>query len=92
MLNADQKRVYDRITGHLLHQQKHEDSQCQCSDLKPLQMFVSEVGGTGKSFLIEAIRRFVKNTWPGLDNTTAVAAPTGLAACNVSGVTTYQLF
>ena len=68
MLNADQKRVYDRITGHLLHQQKHEDSQCQCSDLKPLQMFVSGVGGTGKSFLIEAIRTFVKNTWPGLDN------------------------
>ena len=92
MLNADQKRVYDRITGHLLHQQKHEDSQCQCGDLKPLQMFVSGVGGTGKSFLIEAIRTFVKNTWPGLDNTTAVAAPTGLAACNVSGVTTYQLF
>ena len=92
MLNVDQKWVYDRITGHLLHQQKHEDSQCQCSDLKPLQMFVSGVGGTGKSFLIEAIRTFVKNTWPGLDNTTAVAAPTGLAACNVSGVTTYQLF
>ena len=92
MLNADQKRVDDRITGHLLHQQKHEDSQCQCSNLKPLQMFVSGVGGTGKSFLIEAIRTFVKNTWPGLDNTTAVAAPTGLAACNVSGVTTYQLF
>ena len=92
MLNADQKRVYDGITGHLVHQQKHEDSQCQCSDLKPLQMFVSGVGGTGKSFLIEAIRTFVKNTWPGLDNTTAVAAPTGLAACNVSGVTIYQLF
>ena len=92
MLNADQKRVYDRITGHLLHQQKHEDSQCQCSDLKPLHIFVSGVGGTGKSFLIEAIRTFVKHTWPGLDNTTAVAAPTGLAACNVNGVTTYQLF
>ena len=92
MLNTDQRWVYDNITNHLLHQQQHESKQCQCSDLKPLQMFVSGVGGTGKSFLIQTIRAFVRNTWPGLENTTAVAAPTGLAACNVSGVTTYQLF
>ncbi len=52
-------------------------------------MFVSSVGGTGKSFLIQA---FVKATWPDLPNASAVAAPTGLTACNVNGVTTYQLF
>ena len=92
MLNTDQRRVYDTIISHLLHQQKHEDNQCQCTDLKPLHMFVSGVGGTGKSFLIQAIRAFVRNTWPSLVNAIAVAAPTGLAACNVGGVTTYQLF
>ena len=57
-----------------------------------MHIFVSGVGGTGKSFLIQALRAFVKATWPDLNNVTAVAAPTGLAACNVSGVTTYQLF
>ena len=34
----------------------------------------------------------MRETWPDTDNTTAVGAPTGLAACNVSGMTTYQLF
>ena len=92
MLNVDQRRVYELITKHLLHEQQHELNQCQCSDLNPLHMFVSGVGGTGKSFLIQTIRAFVRDTWPGLENTTAVAAPTGLAACNVCGVTTYQLF
>ena len=55
-------------------------------------MFVSGVGGTGKSFHIQAIRAFVRGTWPDTENTTAVGAPTGLAACNVNGMTTYQLF
>ena len=55
MLNADQRRVYDTITSHLLHLQRHENRECEC-ELKPLNMFVSGVGGTGKSFLIQAIR------------------------------------
>ena len=45
---------------------------------------MSGVGGTGKSFRIQA---FVRATWPDTDNTTAVGAPTGLAACNVNGMT-----
>ena len=56
-------------------------------------MFVSGVGGTGKSFLIEAIRQQVAAIWKehtdGL--TCAVAAPTGLAAFNVGGVTIHRL-
>ncbi len=92
MLNDDQSRVYKKITGHLLHELDHEKGACKCTDIKPLQMFVSGVGGTGKSFLIQALRAFVKATWPDLPNSSAVAAPTGLAACNVNGVTTYQLF
>ena len=55
MLNADQRRIFDNVKSHLLHQQQHEEKKCHCSDLKPLRMFVSGVGGTGKSFLIEAI-------------------------------------
>ena len=36
MLNADQKRVFDNVTRHLLHQKQHEDRECTCNDLKPL--------------------------------------------------------
>ena len=57
-------------------------------------MFVSGVGGTGKSFLIECIRSLVKEMWKddaGNDTTCAVAAPTGLATYNVGGVTVHQL-
>ena len=58
-------------------------------------MFVSGVGGTGKSFLIECVRRLVKEMWKNDasdDTTCAVPAPTGLAAYNVGGVTIHQLF
>ena len=41
-------------------------------------MFVSGVGGTGKSFLIEAIKALITDIWPTDDLTFAVAAPTGL--------------
>ena len=58
MLNADQKRVYDNIRNTLIHQKEHEEGQCLC-DYKPFTMFVSGVGGTGKSFLIEAIKAFL---------------------------------
>ena len=45
-----------------------------------LRMFVSDVGGTGKSFLIEAIKLLVGKIWPSKEVMVAVAAPTGLAA------------
>ena len=58
MLNGDQRRVFDNIKAHLLHQKLHEDKECSCA-FKPLRIFVSGVGGTGKSFLIEAIKDLV---------------------------------
>ena len=45
-------------------------------------MFVSDVGGTGKSFLIETTKALVNNIWPSNDLTCAIATPTGLAAFN----------
>ena len=77
MLNSDQRRIFTRVRDHLLHQQQHELAKCHC-DFKPLCMFVSGVGGTGKSFLIETIKGFVNSTWSSEDVTCAVAAPTGL--------------
>ena len=58
MLNGDQRRIYDRVMNHLHHHKQHDDGDCHC-DIKPLRLFVSGVGGTGKSFLIEAIKLLV---------------------------------
>ena len=52
-------------------------------------MFVSGVGGTGKSFLIKAL---VNCIWSLDGLLCAVAALTGLAAFNVGGVTIHRLF
>ena len=86
-MNEDQTRIFQNVKDHLVHQEKHEAKACQCSDLKPLHMFLSGVGGTGKSFLIVAA--IWKEKTDGL--TCAVAAPTGLAAFNVGGVTIHRL-
>jgi hypothetical protein len=91
MLNQDQRRVFDNVKAHLLHQKSHEANECSC-DLKPLRMFVSGVGGTGKSFLIEAIRALVYGMWSSDSLLCAIAAPTGLAAFNVGGITMHRLF
>ena len=91
MLNADQARIFQDVSDHFTHQQRHETGLCKCSDLQPLHMFVSGVGGTGKSFLIEAIRDKADSIWDS-ELTCAVAAPTGLAAFNVGGVTLHRLF
>jgi len=54
-------------------------------------MFVSGFGGTGRSFLIEVIKALIADIWPTNDLMFAVAAPTGLAAFNVGGITTQAL-
>ena len=56
-------------------------------------MFVSGVGGTGKSFLIKTIRTLVSKIWDYKTGSPvcAVTAPTGLVAFNVGGVTLLQL-
>ena len=72
MLNVDQKRIYEKVKMHLLHLLTHESEECSC-DFKPLKMFVSDIGGTGKSFLIHALKSLIHLSC-------AIAAPTGLAA------------
>ena len=92
-LNSDSVCVYGKVKSHLEHQIMHECDCCQCSDLTPLHMFVSGVGGTGKSFLIKTIRALVASLWDTVTGSTlcAVTAPTGLAAFNVGRVTIHRL-
>ena len=66
MLNVDQKRIFDKIKSHLMSQKEREDllenessRLLRLDTIKPLRMFISGVGGTGKSFLIEAIKCLV---------------------------------
>ena len=94
MLNCDQDRIFKHVTQHLTHQQQHEAGTCKCLALKPLQMFISGVGGTGKSFLIQTIQAKVAEIWKDQTSgpTCVVAAPTGLAAFNIGGVTVHRLF
>ena len=95
MLNKDQQRIFQNLSNHLQHQYRHEHNECHCDELKPTHMFISGVGGTGKSFLIETIRSKVNEIWKDTTNSEAacvVATPTGLAAYNVGGVTLHRLF
>ena len=89
MLNVNQRRMFENVKSHFVHQKQHEAGVCNC-DHKPLHMFVSGVGGTGKSFLIKTIKALVCEEWPSMDITCAITAPTGLAAFR--GVTIHRLF
>ena len=51
-------------------------------------MFVSGCGGTGKSFLIKTVKAWAQSA---TSKVVAVAAPTGIAAFNVIGLTIHQL-
>ena len=57
----------------------------QLSDPQPLRMIVSGTAGTGKSYLIHCLRLL-------LQDKVHVAAPTGVAAFNIDGLTLHSLF
>jgi hypothetical protein len=79
-LNADQKRVFDRVINTVMPD-KFENKSL-------LRLYVSGEGGTGKSFLIKTIKCWIKQN---LNKDTAIAAPTGIAAFNVNGLTVHRL-
>jgi len=95
MLNSDQFHVFKMVSEYLCHQQNHEKGTCACKEFKPLYTFISGVGRTGKSFLIETIRQEVSEIWKDdtvTDTKCTVGAPTGLASYNIGGVTVHRMF
>uniref|UniRef100_A0A1X7UXR9 ATP-dependent DNA helicase n=1 Tax=Amphimedon queenslandica TaxID=400682 RepID=A0A1X7UXR9_AMPQE len=97
MLNVDQKKIFDKIKSHLINQKESEDllenessRLLRLDDIKTLRMFISGLGGTGKSFIIEAIKCLV-----GIQKVVKVCvveAPTGVAAFNVGVISIPRLF
>ncbi|XP_044594803.1 uncharacterized protein LOC123272168 [Cotesia glomerata] len=76
-MNADQMKVFEKIKNNVL------------SDNTKLRLYVSGEGGTGKSFLINVIKRWIREE---LNRETVVTAPTGIAAFNINGLTIHRVF
>ena len=99
MLNADQRCVYDTITQHLSHVLDHSvgEKKCikpNCEKVEPLFLFVSGPGGTGKTFLLEAIVGYMYVETHVRDRVcnSILCAPSGLAANNIGGSTIHSIF
>ena len=83
-LNEDQLRVFETVKNSV-------HTQClssQAQNTKPLRMFVSGCGDTGKSYLIKAIKAWVSSA---TDKHVAITAPTGIAAFSINGLTIHRL-
>jgi len=78
-LNADQKRVVDKIVNTV------------CNNDKAIYLIVSGQGGTGKSRIIHILNRVVSTRFTSHLIPVAVTAPTGLTAFNISGTTIHRL-
>ena len=83
-LNEDQLRIFNKVRNQV---------QAQCTspsteNAKPMRMFVSGCGGTGKSYLIKTIKAWICST---TDKHVAITAPTGIAAFNINGLTIHRL-
>ena len=82
-LNEGQKEIYEKVKKQI----KSENS-------KKLLIYVSGGAGTGKSFLLRAVKNLIilaEDTAYDLPKI-FIAAPTGIAARNVSGMTIHRLF
>jgi len=90
-LNSKQRQVYDKILSWSRNTVKNMNT-LRPQEVKPLYIFISGPGGTGKSHLIKAIYHTVQKTFrhcnrnPDLQ-TVLLMAPTGIAAINISGTT-----
>ena len=82
-LNPDQLEVFKRVSSAIQAQINGSTDGTTIT----VRLFVSGCGGTGKSFLIKAIREWVLTA---TDKGVAVIAPTGIAAVNINGMTIHR--
>ena len=83
-MNDDQLHVFNKVKSAI----ENQTSAALGEHSEILQLFISGCGGTGKSYLIKTIKAWVQSS-TGKD--VAVAAPTGIAAFNINGLTIHRL-
>ena len=90
--------MFDKIVHLIQHQDRHVTGECSCQDVSPLRLFITGVGGTGKSFLIDALHDYIVHDVAAKSGeemdygSVVVLAPTGVAAFNVNGQTIHRCF
>jgi hypothetical protein len=77
-LNGEQRQLFQDV-------QRHFQTQSISADVQQLLYIVLGTAGTGKSFLIQALRNL-------LGDKCVVVAPTGVAASNIDGNTIHNMF
>ncbi|KAH0499425.1 hypothetical protein TgHK011_006623 [Trichoderma gracile] len=85
-LNPEQRLVFDLFANHL--RDRLDPSK---PTPPPLRVQIDGPGGTGKSFLIKAISTKLQQMVPPNQQIVARAAPTGVAANAINGVTLHSL-
>ena len=91
-LNPQQRRIYVTITEAIEHSVDHAIKKCDCETFKPLYLYVSGFGGTGKSYLIKAIMAwaYVQTNTFKQNCKIVLAAPTGISAAGINGMTLHS--
>jgi len=92
MLNPGQRQAYDKAINIF---DTYKETSSGGTIGKPLSMFLSGEGGTGKSVLIKALTLEAKVRWgrtEGYFGPVAVVGPTGVSAHNVRGATWHSVF
>ena len=91
-LNIDQRRIYDQIISAIIHSLAHAIKSCECDSFQPLLLYVSGFGGTGKSYLIKTIMAwaYIKTNVLKTKCKIILAAPTGISAAGISGMTLHS--
>jgi hypothetical protein len=84
-LNDNQKRVFNRIESHY-------NDVLAGNQVDPLRIIVMGTAGTGKTYLIKAIRKRLREmTGTGIRSSPMIVlAPTGVAAFNINGSTIHS--
>ena len=93
-LNADQLKVYNKVTSALSHMFDHNSGKCTNDDCTgQLLLYVSGFGGTGKSYLISGLNGYcyVQREVYKRDLGSLLMAPTGVAALNIGGQTIHSV-
>ena len=93
-LSPDQLAVYEKFVDNVSHYYQHKAKNCSCEDFKPLRLFVSGFGGSGKSHLIRTLMayQYIRSEVNKDPCHFLLGAPTGIASHNIGGMTLHSMW